>query len=80
MTTEHKLPERKPDLYFPVTSGHKFPVWNESNHFVVTLNLKDGNQIVYAKQGKFDLNNFLVREEIVYAILAKILDYIKQDA
>lgn len=44
------LPNRQPDKIIL----DYIKVWNENGNYVIVIDLKDGNQVIFAEHGKFE--------------------------
>lgn len=48
---KHQIPTTKEDALIDIGFNHFAKVWNLPEHKVVLLNLKDGQEIVWAEKG-----------------------------
>ncbi len=62
-----KLPIRKPDKVLL----DYINLWNEDGHYVLTVDLKDGNQVVLSEKGNIDM----LTQEVMYSIIKSLLQY-----
>lgn len=68
--TLHKLPTRDQDSFFPIM-GYRFPMWQEKDHYMIKIDMKDGSYVVFSGYGTYQPEKHM---EITNAFLKTLLD------
>lgn len=67
------IPTRQPDFYLNLWD-YKFNGWQESDHFVIVLNLKNGEQATMSELGNYDPENKTQYGELLFTVARMLVD------